>query len=210
MELLSSARTAALLGAVSLIVGCSSETAEEGPRPAHQALFEIELERDLSDFSRAILEDKVITGAEFQEADARYVECVNEFFAPYDTPPFTSIIQRDGSLAHNFFGTDEEIARVDLIEPECLREYLGDGAIQYLYRAQIDGPDGESVHQRIIDCLVRKGLVGEEEYGLAELQGDINEDVLDPEFRPPGTDMSAATDLDLSSDAAFSCYAFQE
>lgn len=196
--------------ALALVAGCSGESSEDPSEPPNAALFDIELERDLSDFARAILEDKVITGAEFQEADARYVECVNEFFSPYDEPPFTSIIQRDGSLAHNFLGTDEEIARVDLIEPECLREYLGDGAIQYLYRMQIDDPENEGVHQRIIDCLGRKGLINGDEYGLAELQGDINEDILDPEFRPPGTDVSAATDLDLSSEDAFSCYAFQE
>lgn len=98
----------------------------------HAAQYDVELAGDLSDYSRGILEDKKITGDEYEDSDSRYMECVNANFPGRVPPPYGPEPQPDGTIAHGFDGTTEELALFDRIEPACLREYLGNGAIESL------------------------------------------------------------------------------
>jgi len=159
----------------------------------------------LSDYSREILKDKKITGAEYQDADSHYIDCVNESFPGSVQPPFYSAVQPDGSLAHAFKGTDEDRMLFDRVEPRCLEEYMAGGGIESLYWASIKNPQGLPLDELIVQCLVKQGLVDQETYGVDELNADAAQDLNED----TGDGVTQPTELDLSNGEAFNCYAFQ-
>lgn len=182
----------------------SPDAGSEAVSPGLTAQFDVELAGDLSDYSRGILEDKKITGDEYEDADSRYIDCVNANFPGRVPPAYGPEPQPDGTIAHGFDGTKEDLAMFDRIEPACLREYLGDGAIESLYWQGIKNPQGLPLEQLIINCLVKKGLVDPDTYGVDQLNADIG-----VSFNDPSADTSKATGLDFNREDAEHCYTFQ-
>lgn len=186
------------------VAGCSGtpHAATASPPPGLEAQFDAELELPLSDYSREILEDKKITGAEFQDADSRYVDCVNEAFPGRVEPAFRSGTVPGGAVNHSFEGTDADRALFDPIEPVCLREFMGDGAIDSLYFQTLTNPRGLPLPEVILACLVKKGLVDPDRYGVDQVEGDIAHDV--------NNELSDNdTELDFNAGEAFNCFAYQ-
>src|SRR5690554_2399878 len=202
------ASTAVAAAVVALLVGCTPTVPQPSLSDMDEAMrvkFEVELGRELSEYSRGIIADFEISGAEYQESNALYVECVNEAFPARFPPPFATVVQPDGSIGHSFVHMGESQELVDTVEADCLYKFAGDGAIPYLYWESINNSHGVPLEQLILDCLIAKGLVDPEEYGRDEVAADILADL----GGALSGNVGAQTDLDMSTGEAFNCYAFQ-
>jgi len=156
-----------------LVSGCGGAEAESGSNP-YESEFKQSLSVVSTDFERQILEDHVISDAEYAEARTRLQQCV-------EGQGFELELTPDGTV---LTATDETQAAAEAAFEEC--EMTTVINIEALYWAVRTNPHKEDKDELSARCLREAGLVGPEFDGQA-----FDETFADPPF--DRTDPRAAT-----------------
>lgn len=150
------------LGAVLVLVlvvvgatGCSGEAEVRNPYAAEFAKARDEVTAEVS---RAILEDDVITSAEYDQVKDESVQCMR------DQGLAASRTEGGGVKVEDVGSTwdtpqdqlDAERARSEAIMGEC-EEKVDLAVLEALYWAVADNPENTDLMQAVADCLVRGG-----------------------------------------------------
>ena len=141
------------------MVGCSSPEAAEGPWADE---FEQAIRDAQTQFEKDILADGRITDAEFSEATAKYLDCMESAGVP---------VEIVGSGAAMTFQTTDN-AGFDAHDPTCQT-----GTIQLLsplYVGINQNPNNDDIMQLVADCLVEAG-VAPKSYDASALEREISE-----------------------------------
>jgi len=110
-----------------------------------------ELQRTITaEFPTQVLEDLVITPAEYEEATNRYVSCMQDQGIDAAKVP-------EGS----FYGFSMPTSSTaEAIEADCYQEFMDGIAVMYV--SITTNPANEDFFALMAECLVRSGVVGQE------------------------------------------------
>lgn len=150
--------------AAALLVGCSGQ-APEGSR-VDRVLEGVDTSQ-LSEFEQAVLEDGVVTQAEYDEAFSKWVDCMS-------ASGITTYDDQDE------FGRYLMVNEVPESSTEAEVEAAGDtsqacetGTTRYIdvvYVDQVMNPESQDWEQGVVDCLKAGGFVGSD-YSVEDLTG---------------------------------------
>ena len=141
--------------AVALVTGCSGESEVRNPYAAEFAKARDEVTAEVS---RAILEDDIITAAEYDQVKDESVQCMR------DQGLEASRTQEGGVKVEGVGSTldtpqdqlDADRARREAIMAECEKK-VDLAVLEALYWAVADNPENTDLMQAVADCLVRGG-----------------------------------------------------
>lgn len=163
--------TLIVIAAVSglLLSGCSGEEGSEGGVVEERiaALAALGGGAELSAFEKQVLDDRVVTQAEYDEAYAKFATCISG-------QGMTATDERDGN---GFYLRGTQSAEFDALvaagAPQAERDEFTRkqgrqvaecqqgtfGLIDAVYREQTLNPEGKDFEQGTVDCLVRLGVI---------------------------------------------------
>ncbi|MDR2322183.1 MAG: hypothetical protein LBE60_11115 [Microbacterium sp.] len=166
----------AAAAAVSLLLAlpaCSSATPKSSPWDSRitQTLRDTK-----SDFVRKVLEDRKITAAEYQEAQGRWIRCMED-------AGYVNVTVENGQYTFSFDkGVDTGTAQAD--QARC-DDQSGLPELEPIYLAMLPPAKGPSNDTKLIRCLVREGVldkeISEDEYRKEVAAGNV--DTTDPHFQ---------------------------
>jgi hypothetical protein len=138
------------------LAGCSSgppagdQPTAAGPDDPYGDIFEREIGLTTSDFQKRILEDHEVTEAEYNEAEAAFVDCLSDIGVE------VVIVKNDnGSSQLSYTGGDSQNPGVQ----ECSDKWYG--AVDSLYQSVLTNPNNVQWMDAMAACFVRLGLVPE-------------------------------------------------
>lgn len=114
---------------------------------------------DTTPFQRDILDDGVVTAAEFERALLARRECVSEAGAT----PGEIYEGRNGELTFDYDITadnDEELQSIQSQADACLADYFSDVGSVWAYQRLLSPEEREAMRPRALACLDEAGLTG--------------------------------------------------
>lgn len=147
---------AAAIAATALLVAGCSTAREQGTLPDY---VRAELDAGLSDFQRAILEDGVVTPAEYEQAVLATLSCLDAEGIPHSEP----VLQQSGPSAPRWDYTVgpwpiEEDERFSAIYRRCLDEYQRAVASAWSHQEGPTESEMQALRQKAVECFRRYGL----------------------------------------------------
>ncbi len=194
--------------------------------------FQYYMDHATSDFEREVLSDGVITRAEYEEANQRYLTCMYEFYPPDGPDRAKNFPNRTGTYDHGIEFSWEHsqsadfedlLALYQVREDSCMKDNVLD--IHLLYGRILDNPEGITQESLEVQRLIACGLVGpeysinnyiaDEAFGFGYVEGkgipsqdefgNPTGDYQDPAEIWHGFDPTAATGLDITAEDVMSC-----
>nr|NLD39874.1 hypothetical protein [Actinomycetales bacterium] len=124
------------------VAGCGGTPGFEGPWAAE---FEQAYDQATTDFQREVFKDGQLTRAEYDEATARYVQCME------DRGFAVSVTDVHGINNYSYTGGNEG----SQVSDECRTEL---SPIEVLYGAMLGNPENRHPPDLFAECFVRHGL----------------------------------------------------
>lgn len=132
-----------------LLSGCTSNIAPELDVDA--------LASETSDFQSEILEDQVVTAAEYEKALLAHRQCVSDAGAKvseiYETVNHQLTFDWEVEAA-----TDEELERILAEADLCLPEYFDDVGLVWSEQNVLSPEEKQAIQPKVIECLQQAGL----------------------------------------------------
>ncbi|MGN8553446.1 UNVERIFIED_CONTAM: hypothetical protein OHV15_12770 [Microbacterium sp. SLM126] len=155
-----------------LLAGCAAQ----GTDSAHDTLDLDALLEETTDFQREIVEDGVVTAAEFERALLARRECV----ADVGATPGDIYTGSNGELTFDYDITaesDDEALAIQRDADACLQDYFADVGTVWAYQRLLSPAEREEMRPRALACLDAAGLTElPEEATLAEMAAAIRDD----------------------------------
>jgi hypothetical protein len=155
-----------------ILVGCAAQGADG----AHDKLNLDALLEETTDFQREIVEDGVVTAAEFERALLARRECV----ADAGATPGDIYAGSNGELTFDYDITAESEEEARIVQRDadaCLQDYFADVGTVWAYQRLLSPAEREAMRPRAVACLDAAGLTElPEEATLAEMAAAIQAD----------------------------------